>query len=77
MPSVLIITNVSPGAIYTTLYDQSFVSDLRQVCGYLWVLPYPPRFLTFFILLENPVRLLFREKIYIRSNFETSNLYIW
>jgi hypothetical protein len=24
--------------------------------------------LTFFILLENPVKLLFREKIYIRSN---------
>jgi hypothetical protein len=20
-----------------------FVSDLRQVCGYLWVLPYPPQ----------------------------------
>ena len=29
MPSVLIITNVSPGAFYTTLYDQS----LSVTCG--------------------------------------------
>ena len=29
MPSVLIITNVSPGPIYTTLYDQS----LSVTCG--------------------------------------------
>ena len=29
MPSVLIITNVSPGAIYTTVYEQS----LSVTCG--------------------------------------------
>jgi hypothetical protein len=35
--------NVSPGAIYTTLYVQSLsATSGRKVCGYLWVLPYPP-----------------------------------
>ena len=41
MPSVLIITNVSPGAIYTTLYDQSLsVTCGRSVviCGYSRIL---------------------------------------
>jgi hypothetical protein len=43
MQSVPITTKiVNSNPVHGEVYSIKFVSDLRQVCGFLWVLRFPP-----------------------------------